>query len=156
MWQLKTTAADRRHRTRSDDPDLNRVAAKPRTTDGRLGRELSLAPKHGLVHRQCLRRGNNTGIPPREHLVIPGVDFDRLTGLDHQGPIAIQFEFNSCGLQLRSIPNQKLAEIDSNIAWAGPKGFRDIASQVDRSQLQNAAPEGVSLEVCDARFTHKI
>lgn len=32
------------------------------------------------------------------------------------------------GEALKSIPNQTLAQIDSQIAWAGPKGFRDIAS----------------------------
>jgi uncharacterized protein with HEPN domain len=32
------------------------------------------------------------------------------------------------GEALKSIPNQTLTEIDPNIAWAGPKGFRDIAS----------------------------
>jgi uncharacterized protein with HEPN domain len=32
------------------------------------------------------------------------------------------------GEALKSIPNQTLTQIDSSIAWAGPKGFRDIAS----------------------------
>lgn len=32
------------------------------------------------------------------------------------------------GEALKSIPSQTLTEIDSKIAWAGPKGFRDIAS----------------------------
>jgi uncharacterized protein with HEPN domain len=32
------------------------------------------------------------------------------------------------GEALKSIPNETLTQIDSNIAWAGPKGFRDIAS----------------------------
>ena len=32
------------------------------------------------------------------------------------------------GEALKSIPNHTLTQIDSNIAWAGPKGFRDIAS----------------------------
>jgi uncharacterized protein with HEPN domain len=32
------------------------------------------------------------------------------------------------GEALKSIPNQTLTEIDPKIAWAGPKGFRDIAS----------------------------
>jgi uncharacterized protein with HEPN domain len=32
------------------------------------------------------------------------------------------------GEALKSIPNQTLTQIDSQIAWAGPKGFRDIAS----------------------------
>ena len=32
------------------------------------------------------------------------------------------------GEALKSVPNQTLTEIDSKIAWAGPKGFRDIAS----------------------------
>ena len=30
------------------------------------------------------------------------------------------------GEALKSIPNHTLTQIDSNIAWAGPKGFRDI------------------------------
>ena len=32
------------------------------------------------------------------------------------------------GEALKGIPNQMLSEIDPGIAWAGPKGFRDIAS----------------------------
>jgi len=32
------------------------------------------------------------------------------------------------GEALKSTPNHTLTQIDSNIAWAGPKGFRDIAS----------------------------
>ena len=32
------------------------------------------------------------------------------------------------GEALKSIPNHTLTKVDSNIAWAGPKGFRDIAS----------------------------
>ena len=32
------------------------------------------------------------------------------------------------GEALKSVPNQTLTQIDSKIAWAGPKGFRDIAS----------------------------
>jgi uncharacterized protein with HEPN domain len=32
------------------------------------------------------------------------------------------------GEALKSIPNHTLTQVDSNIAWAGPKGFRDIAS----------------------------
>jgi uncharacterized protein with HEPN domain len=32
------------------------------------------------------------------------------------------------GEALKSIPNQTLTQVDSNIVWAGPKGFRDIAS----------------------------
>ncbi len=32
------------------------------------------------------------------------------------------------GEALKSVPNETLTEIDSSIAWAGPKGFRDIAS----------------------------
>ena len=32
------------------------------------------------------------------------------------------------GEALKSVPNQTLSQIDGKIVWAGPKGFRDIAS----------------------------
>ena len=32
------------------------------------------------------------------------------------------------GEALKSIPNPVLDQVDQNISWAGPKGFRDIAS----------------------------
>ena len=32
------------------------------------------------------------------------------------------------GEALKSIPNETLTQIDANLAWEGPKGFRDLAS----------------------------
>lgn len=47
---------------------------------------------------------------------------------NNERQLAIERLLIRFGEALKSIPNPTLAEIDSNIAWAGPKGFRDIAS----------------------------
>jgi uncharacterized protein with HEPN domain len=47
---------------------------------------------------------------------------------NNERQLAIERLLIRFGEALKSIPNQTLTQIDSNIAWAGPKGFRDIAS----------------------------
>ncbi|HEY4445697.1 MAG TPA: HepT-like ribonuclease domain-containing protein [Steroidobacteraceae bacterium] len=47
---------------------------------------------------------------------------------NNERQLAIERLLIRFGEALKSIPNQALMEIDSNIVWAGPKGFRDIAS----------------------------
>jgi uncharacterized protein with HEPN domain len=47
---------------------------------------------------------------------------------NNERQLAIERLLIRFGEALKSIPNQTLTEINSNIAWAGPKGFRDIAS----------------------------
>ena len=49
----------------------------------------------------------------------------RRVDLNIAEPLANGYRF---GEALKSIPNHTLTKVDSNIAWAGPKGFRDIAS----------------------------
>ena len=50
------------------------------------------------------------------------------SALANESQLAIERLLIRCGEALKSIPNHTLTQIDSNIAWAGPKGFRDIAS----------------------------
>jgi uncharacterized protein with HEPN domain len=59
-------------------------------------------------------------------LVAKDTEVSYLTNSERQ--LAIERLLIRFGEALKSIPNQTLAHIDSNIAWAGPKGFRDIAS----------------------------
>jgi uncharacterized protein with HEPN domain len=47
---------------------------------------------------------------------------------NNERQLAIERLLIRFGEALKSIPNETLAQIDSSIAWAGPKGFRDIAS----------------------------
>jgi uncharacterized protein with HEPN domain len=47
---------------------------------------------------------------------------------NNERQLAIERLLIRFGEALKSIPNHTLTQIDSNIAWAGPKGFRDIAS----------------------------
>ena len=47
---------------------------------------------------------------------------------NNERQLAIERLLIRFGEALKSIPNQTLTQIDSNITWAGPKGFRDIAS----------------------------
>ncbi|HKS72163.1 MAG TPA: HepT-like ribonuclease domain-containing protein [Terriglobales bacterium] len=47
---------------------------------------------------------------------------------NNERQLAIERLLIRFGEALKSIPNQTLTQIDSKIAWAGPKGFRDIAS----------------------------
>ncbi len=59
-------------------------------------------------------------------LVVRDTEVSYLANNERQ--LAIERLLIRFGEALKSIPNQTLTEIDSNIAWAGPKGFRDIAS----------------------------
>lgn len=59
-------------------------------------------------------------------LVAHDTEDSYLTNNERQ--LAIERLLIRFGEALKSIPNQTLTQIDSNIAWAGPKGFRDIAS----------------------------
>ena len=61
-----------------------------------------------------------------QELVVRDTEASYLANNERQ--LAIERLLIRFGEALKSIPNQILAEIDSNIAWAGPKGFRDIAS----------------------------
>jgi uncharacterized protein with HEPN domain len=47
---------------------------------------------------------------------------------NNERQLAIERLLIRFGEALKSIPNHTLTQVDSNIAWAGPKGFRDIAS----------------------------
>jgi uncharacterized protein with HEPN domain len=47
---------------------------------------------------------------------------------NNERQLAIERLLIRFGEALKSIPNQTLTQIDSNIAWEGPKGFRDVAS----------------------------
>lgn len=47
------------------------------------------------------------------------------------------------GETLKSIPSETLTEIDAKIAWAGPKGFRDISITRDQ-QTPRCASLGAS------------
>jgi uncharacterized protein with HEPN domain len=47
---------------------------------------------------------------------------------NNERQLAIERLLIRFGEALKSIPNRTLTQIDSNIAWAGPKGFHDIAS----------------------------
>ena len=47
---------------------------------------------------------------------------------NNERQLAIERLLIRFGEALKSIPNQTLTQIDPNIGWAGPKGFRDIAS----------------------------
>ena len=59
-------------------------------------------------------------------LVVHDTEVSYLANNERQ--LAIERLLIRFGEALKSIPNQTLTQIDSNIAWAGPKGFRDIAS----------------------------
>jgi uncharacterized protein with HEPN domain len=47
---------------------------------------------------------------------------------NNERQLAIERLLIRFGEALKSIQNETLTQIDPNIAWAGPKGFRDIAS----------------------------
>jgi len=47
---------------------------------------------------------------------------------NNERQLAIERLLIRFGEALKGIPNYTLTQVDSNIAWAGPKGFRDIAS----------------------------
>jgi uncharacterized protein with HEPN domain len=59
-------------------------------------------------------------------LVAHDTDNSYLANTERQ--LAIERLLIRYGEALKSIPNQTLMQVDSSIAWAGPKGFRDIAS----------------------------
>ena len=59
-------------------------------------------------------------------LVAHDTEISYLANSERQ--LAIERLLIRFGEALKSIPNQTLTHIDSSIAWAGPKGFRDIAS----------------------------
>ena len=59
-------------------------------------------------------------------LVTHDTEVSYLANIERQ--LAIERLLIRFGEALKSIPNQTLAQIDSKIGWAGPKGFRDIAS----------------------------
>ncbi len=63
-------------------------------------------------------------------LVVHDTEVSYLANNERQ--LAIERLLIRFGEALKSIPNQTLTKIDSNIAWAGPKGFRDIASHGTR------------------------
>jgi len=48
---------------------------------------------------------------------------------NNERQLAIERLLIRFGEALKSIAKPTLTQIDSNIAWAGPKGFHDIASQ---------------------------
>ena len=61
-----------------------------------------------------------------QKLVAHDTEVSYLANSERQ--LAIERLLIRFGEALKSIPNEILAHIDANIAWAGPKGFRDIAS----------------------------
>lgn len=61
-----------------------------------------------------------------QELVASDTEASYLANSERQ--LAIERLLIRFGEALKSIPSQTLTQIDLNIAWAGPKGFRDIAS----------------------------
>ncbi len=61
-----------------------------------------------------------------QKLVAHDTEVSYLANSERQ--LAIERLLIRFGEALKSIPNQTLAQIAPDIAWAGPKGFRDIAS----------------------------
>ncbi len=64
----------------------------------------------------------------RKGLELVAYDTESSYLANNERQLAIERLLIRFGEALKSIPNETLTQIDSNIAWAGPKGFRDIAS----------------------------
>ena len=64
----------------------------------------------------------------RKGLELIACDTESSYLANNERQLAIERLLIRFGEALKSIPNETLTQIDSNIAWAGPKGFRDIAS----------------------------
>lgn len=61
-----------------------------------------------------------------QELVAHDTEVSYLVNSERQ--LAIERLLIRFGEAPKSIPSETLTQIDPNIAWAGPKGFRDIAS----------------------------
>jgi uncharacterized protein with HEPN domain len=70
-----------------------------------------------------------------QKLVAHDTEVSYLANSERQ--LAIERLLIRFGEALKSIPNEILAHIDANIAWAGPKGFRDIASHWYEEELDH-------------------
>lgn len=64
----------------------------------------------------------------RKALELVAGDTENSYLANNERQLAIERLLIRFGEALKSIPNQTLTQIDSKIVWAGPKGFRDIAS----------------------------
>ena len=73
-------------------------------------------------------------------LIVHDTEVSYLANNERQ--LAIERLLIRFGEALKSIPNQTLTEIESNIAWTGPKGFRDIALDCG---LRTGVKHGVTL-----------